>query len=90
MEQVRVSSLEIEELACKIVGLDYDEIDADEVLIEDKLMEEFNIDLSLFSSLIGRLLPLVNVAKSDLTGIWYKGFADTKNKLWLVKTEIDE
>jgi hypothetical protein len=39
---------------------------------------------------IYRLLPLVNVGTSELTGTRFKGFADVKNKMWLVKTEVSK
>lgn len=79
---------EIEELACKILGLDYEEIDADTQVIEDKMSEEFYIDLDIFQEIVSRLLPLVDVGRSELTGEGFKGFADVENKTWLVKTEV--
>ena len=79
---------DIEELACKILGLDYDEIDADTQVIEDKIMEEFYIDLDTFQEIVNRLLPLIDVSRSDLTETKYKGFADVENKMWIVKTEV--
>lgn len=79
----------IEELACKILGLDYDEIDADTEIINEELEEEFNIDLDTFRNMISRLLPLVSVGSSPLTGIIYRGFADSEKNCWLVKEEIN-
>ena len=37
MKLAKISTLETEELACYITGLDYDEIDADEEIIAEKL-----------------------------------------------------
>ncbi|MFK8302665.1 hypothetical protein ACI75Y_07110 [Capnocytophaga stomatis] len=88
IKKAKVSIWDIEQLACKITGLDYDEIDADTSVIEDKLYEEFEIDLDNFAKIISRLLPLIDVGKSPLTKKVYKGFADNENNCWLVKTEV--
>lgn len=73
-----------EELACQILGLDYDEIDADTEIIEEHLMNQFDIDLNQFTFLVSYLLPLVEVAESPLTGVMFKGFSNQKG-LWLLK-----
>ena len=88
MKTAKVDLLDIEELACKITGLDYDEIDADTETINEKLEEGFNIDLYVFRDIISRLLPLIDVGESPLTNKRYKGFSDVEKKCWLVKTEI--
>lgn len=79
---------EVEELACKITGLDYDEIDADTQVIEDALMQELGVDLQQFQEIIERLLPLVHIANSGITEKVYKGFANHEQGVWLVKTEL--
>jgi hypothetical protein len=89
IKKANVRPFDVEELACKILGLDYDEIDADTQVIEEKLEEEFSIDLSVFGDIISRLLPLVDVGKSPLTGVIHRGFADVENKCWLVKEDIN-
>lgn len=61
------------------------EIKKAKVLMFD--IEEFEIDLDNFASIISRLLPLVDVGESPFTGKVYKGFADVDNKVWLVRTE---
>lgn len=87
VEKVDLHIYEVEELACKILGIDYDEIDADEEIIDAKLMEEYQIDLYSFSDIISALLPLIDVGQSPLTDMMYKGFSES-NKRWLVKTEV--
>ena len=79
---------EIEELACKITGLDYDEIDADTQVIEDKLMDELGIDLQQFQEIVDRLMPLIMIANSGLTESTYKGFADILNGIWFTKMKV--
>lgn len=86
--RVKLGSLEVEELACKITGLDYDEIDADTGIINDELYGQLNIDLDDFTELIRRLLPLIDVGDSPLTQKRYKGFSDVEKQMWLVKTEV--
>lgn len=86
--RAKIGSLEVEELACKIIGLDYDEIDADTDIINNKLYEELNLDLDDFTELIRRLLPLIDVGSSPLTQKRYKGFSDVEKQMWLVKTEV--
>jgi len=82
-----IHPFEIEELACEILGLDYDEIDANTAIIEEHLIEEFNIDFDMFCELINRLVPLIEVGKSPLTDEIFKGFA--KDGMWLSKIKIN-
>lgn len=89
MEKIMKTHIfEIEELACKVTGLDYDAIDADEQIIDNALINELGIDTQQFQEIVERLLPLIMINKSDLTDKVYKGFADVDEGLWLVKTEI--
>ncbi len=88
MKVVKVSSLDIEELACHITDLDYDEIDADTSVINEKLYEEFGCDLDQFTHIIQRLLPMIDVGASPLTKKRYKGFADAEKGMWLVKMDV--
>ena len=39
IKKVKVDFFEMEELACKILGLDYDEIDADTSVIEEAMYD---------------------------------------------------
>ena len=88
MKLAKISTLETEELACYITGLDYDEIDADEEIIDEKLQEEFGCNLQQFTHIIQRLLPMIDVGSSPLTQKRYKGFSDVEKHIWLVKTEV--
>jgi len=88
MTVANIHPFEIEELACKITGLDYDEIDADERQIEEALIDQFGCDFNQFCLMISRLIPLIDIADSGLTGKRYKGFADIENGIWLTKIEI--
>lgn len=64
MKKAKISFIDVEELACKVTGLDYDEIDADTEIIEDELLEVYGIDLSGFTDLISILLPMIDYEKA--------------------------
>jgi hypothetical protein len=86
----RIDRYDVEELACKIVGLDYDEIDADEQVIEDKMIDLYGCDLDQFASIIDKLLPMIDVGSSPITKERYKGFSDTEKQMWFVKMKINK
>ena len=88
MKLVKVNSFDIEELACYITGLNYDEIDADTDIIDEKIIEEFGCDLQQFTCIIQRLLPMIDVGSSPLTNKRYKGFSNTEKGVWFVKMDI--
>lgn len=88
IEKAKVDQFDAEELACKILGLDYDEIDADLNIIEEALYDQLEISWDSFIDIVSRLLPLVDIDQSELTGIKYKGFSDAKRQYWLVKMEL--
>ena len=54
--------------------------------LEDIFYLKFDIDIEQFYKIVECLLPLCNVAKSELTDLWYRGFG--KDGLWLVKEKI--
>lgn len=87
-KKTAISSIEVEELACHLTGLDYDGIDADEVIIDEKLQEVYGITLDGFTDLIGKLMPLIDVGSSPLTKERYKGFSDSEKKMWFVKIKV--
>lgn len=86
--RVATHPLDIEELACVITGLDYDEIEADTEIIEEALYEEFNTDLGQLQEIVCRLLPLINVGSSHITKEFSKGFSYPNRKVWIIKTPI--
>ena len=74
------------ELYMHLLGIDdecYDDID-------ELIYDNYEIDLDNLDKLIAHLLPLVSVGNSIISNTTYKGFADTKNKLWLSKVIVDE
>jgi hypothetical protein len=87
IRKVQTFSLDIEELACEILGLDSDEVETSEV--ERLLYEEFEIDFETFQEIINRLLPLIDVGISPLTGERNKGFSNQGGGCWLVKTKVE-
>ena len=88
IKKAKVDFYEMEELACKILGLDYDEIDADTSVIEEAMYEQLEMSLEMFQDVLERLLPLVDKGQSPLTNEVYKGFADVENQCWLLRTKV--
>lgn len=88
--KIKLDRFDVEELACKIVGLDYDEIDADEEVIEDAMEQKFGCDLEKFADMVSLLMPMIDIGESPMTKKRFKGFSDTEKQMWFVKMEIPE
>ena len=86
VKKANVHQFDIEELACRILGIDYDEIDADTEIINEELYNQFETDLDNFQDIVNRLLPLIDVGESPITKEKYKGFS-TGNS-WLAKVPV--
>ena len=76
----------IEELASYILGVDADENFED---LDDLLYDEFQTDLHHLELIVDKLMPMIAVGGSAITGNLYKGFADIKNKMFIMKMEYD-
>lgn len=63
-----------------------DDEDLEENDLEQILYDKIDIDIDQFYLLIEKLLPFCEHAKSELTGIAYRGFG--KNGVWLIKQEV--
>ena len=68
--------------------VDYDELwyhllgeDVDD--IEQAIYDRFELDLTTVESLFDKLIPLIDVGESPLTGDRYKGFAS--DGMWLAR-----
>lgn len=79
---------DIQELACAVCGLDYEDVvnNNREDEIYDALEDKLGVDFDGFTSVVFALLPMVTVATSGLSGSSYRGFG--KDGVWLVKEEI--
>lgn len=89
MKKANIDSSDVLELACKISNLDYDSIDADEDIIDNKLIEEFGCGLEEFTEIVSRLLPLIDVGESPISKKIYKGFSNIEQGCWLTKMEVN-
>lgn len=87
METTKLDRFEVEELACKITGIEYEEQD-DSSTIEQYLYDKFKIDMENFTALISHLVPLIDFGKSPLTEKSYKGFSDVEKGIWILKIEL--
>lgn len=72
---------EIEELACLMLGKDYDAIIENyaESTIEDMFYAEYGVDLEEFEHLLRDLVKFTNPWKSPLTNEIYQGFVTSEN-----------
>jgi hypothetical protein len=75
----------IEELAAHLLGVDTDD---EWENLDELLVDKFNIDMDSFDMVVGKLVPLIEMDESPLTGDLYKGFADRDNGLWLLKVGV--
>lgn len=90
IKRINADWAEVAELACEITGTDEEAIYGDFGLLEDRLYEELNVDFDSFHEIVNRLLPLVDVGKSPLSGKFFKGFSKIEGSrgCWIVKVEI--
>ena len=86
VKKATVHVFDMEELACEIMGIDYDEIDADTEVIEEELYNQFEIGLDNFSEIVNRLLPLIDIGEIPLTKQKFKGFST--GQMWLAKIPV--
>ena len=83
---------EVEELACLMLGKDYDSIvdNYEESIIEDMFYEEYNITLEDFEHLLKDLIKFTNSWKSPITNEVYQGFVIPENDKGLMRAVIKE
>jgi len=76
----------IEELAARILGVNVDDGGIWETL-DEKMFDEFGIELDQLEHLVNKLLPLCEVGVSPLSGTTFCGFADRETSCWIMKVE---
>ena len=83
---------EIEELACLMLGKDYDTIvdNYEESTIYDMFYEEYNTTLEEFEHLLKDLIKFTNPWKSPLTKEIYQGFVVPEGDNGLMRAIIKE
>lgn len=83
---------EIEELACLMLGKDYDNIvnNHNEDIIDKLFYNEYNIDLSDFWHILEDLIKFTNPWKSPITDQIYQGFVVQENENGLMRAIIKE
>lgn len=75
------------DLAKEVLGYGPEAEDVDEADIGQDLYDKFGFpNFETFQEMIGKLLPLCDTARSELTGRAYRGFG--KDGLFLVKMEV--
>lgn len=83
---------EVEELACLMLGKDYDSIidNYGESVIYDMFYEEYNVTLEDFEHLLKDLIKFTPSWKSPITGELYQGFVIPENNKGLMRAIIKE
>jgi len=78
-----------QELACQLLGIDYDELvdDGREDEIEEKLYEKFEVSMEQFMDIAEGLLKLTPTVKSELTGATYNAFGVSEGNYWRAITK---
>ena len=83
-----------EELACQILGLDYDKIvdEGREDEIEEQLYEKYEISMENFLCIADDLIKLTPLVKSEMTGTLYHAFGVAEGNAWraIAKESINE
>ena len=83
---------EIEELACLMLGKNYDDIvdNYEESTIYDMFYDEYNITLEDFKHLLKGLIKFTPFWKSPITKEIYQGFVISENDKGLMRAIIKE
>ena len=83
---------EIEELACLMLGKDYDTIvdNYEESIIHDMFYNEYGVTLEDFEHLLEDLIKFTNPWKSPITEEIYQGFVIPENDIGLMRAIIKE
>ena len=78
---------DVQELACAVLGLNYDELvdDGKEDVIDNAIYDKFDISMEQFYDIVKALLPFTPAVKAGLSGEWYHAFVNEKEGLMLVK-----
>lgn len=79
-----------QDLACAILGMDYDEIvnEGRESEIEDALYEKFEIGMEQFCDIVKALLPFTPTVKAKMSGDMYHAFVNEKDGVMIVKQKV--
>lgn len=79
-----MSYYDLQELACVVLGLDYDRLvdNGEEDEIENALYGKFEINMEQFGDLVKALLPLTIPLQSPFTKEWHYCFGKEDGNLW--------
>lgn len=84
VKKERISSMDLEELAADICGIEADDTSE----IDDALYQKFNITLEDFQNLMDALWPMLAVGISPITETPYAGFLNEEKGMWLAKKDV--
>lgn len=83
---------EIQELACAVLGISYDDLvnEGRENEIDEKLYEKFEISMEQFFVIVEALLPYTPIVKAAISGCKYHAFVNDKECLMYVKQKVED
>ena len=86
-----MKSFELDELACYLLGKDYDKWSKNEdiSLLEDELYEKFDINYEAFEKLVESLAKFTIISESPLTKSHFQGFVDPEAKRYIYRIMAD-
>ena len=88
MKRASVCTYDIYELGAYLTDMvDEYEKDGDEGLIEEWLIDKYDIKFEQLETVVSLLLPMIATSTSPLTNKGYVGFADRARGIYLVKME---
>lgn len=79
-----MSDLDCYELLLVLLGLDDNAADDE---IQEKLYDEYGVEIDEFKKLAGKLMDYAHIAKSPLNNTWNVGFADHANGRFITMKE---
>ena len=65
VKKIEMTTSDMERLACKVLGINYDEINKDTETLENELYYQFETDLNNFSEIVSRLFFIIENEKTD-------------------------
>lgn len=82
---------EVQELACAILNLNYDDLvdEGRENEIENALYEKFEISMEQFFNIVEALLPFTPIVQAAISGNKYHAFVNDKECLMYVKQKVE-
>lgn len=86
----RVDWMDVEELACHILNINYDDVEHSD--IDEAIYEKFECSMDTFQEIVEHLIPLADSGKSPITNELFQGFSVDEGegvRRWIVKNKVN-